>query len=169
MVGVKAPEPELISEKQRLLHDLQMFRGRLHDVSDERFEGVVLALRQRRSISSIARELIEEGFCAHLSPSSVRTYLAKLRDALGLPGYAAQQAELEKLEKEEEAAGEPIEGQPALNRLRWLTRKQQTRVRKALKLEGMMGDKLLPIATSQIKLMGDLLEKNSRSRSRPGS
>lgn len=117
------------------------------------------ALRNRQSVRSIARGVIEEGHCAHLKPKTVERYVTLLRDALGLPGYAEQQAAVEQVEREDQAAEEPIEGQSALSRLRWLARKQQARVRKALHMEGLMHNMVLPMATTEIKLMGDLLEK----------
>ncbi len=92
------------------------------------------------------------------SPVTASPACTSLRQAMGLPGYVEQQAELEKVE-EEEAAGELIEGQPALHRLRWLWRKQQARVSRALRLENMMGGMLLPQASPEIKLMADLLDR----------
>src|SRR5512139_249246 len=65
-------EPEIITpEEQRQLDVLRMYRSRMHDVTDERFEQVIEDLRERKSIRSIARGLIEEGYCPHLRPATV--------------------------------------------------------------------------------------------------
>jgi hypothetical protein len=136
----------------------RMYRGRLHDVPDDRFERVVEALRNRQSIRSIARGLVEEGYLAYLNVTSVRVYLTKIRDAMGLPGCVEQAEEVDKVAKEDEA-DELIEGQPAFKRLRWLARIQQARVRKALRFEGQMAGMILPMASSEIKLLSDLLDK----------
>ncbi len=60
---------------------------------------------------------------------------------------------------EESEDDQPIEGQRALNKLRWLSRIQQARVRKALALERSMGGLLLPQTDKEIKLLIVLLEK----------
>jgi hypothetical protein len=130
------------------------WRSRFHDVSDEKFARVVEALQVPEQISAIARGLVQEGFCAHLNPESVRLYLTRFRDAMGWPHYA-DQLEEEKVDEAEE----PIEGQPALKRLRWVTRVQYARVRKALKMEGMMGGLTLATTADDIKLLSDLLDK----------
>jgi hypothetical protein len=115
-------------------------------------------LQAPEPIRAIARGLIEAGYCAHLSPITVRTTLTKFRDAMSWPKYSDQLEEPEQEEKEDEA-DEPIEGQPAFKRLRWLTRIQQARVRKALRFESRMADMILPMASSEIKLLSDLLDK----------
>ena len=155
---VTPPVVVLTPDEKRMMHDFDMFRARLHDVPGDRFERVLQDLRDRKSISSIARALIEEGFLAHLTPTSIRVYLTKIRDSLGLPGYAGQAEEIEKVSKEDET-DEPIEGQSAIKTLRWLSRLQSSRVRKALKLGGMMGGMLLPQAASEIRLMSILVDK----------
>jgi hypothetical protein len=151
-----------------MLHDFEIYRGRLHDVPDDRFERVVEALRNRQSIRSIARGLVEEGYLAYLNVTSVRVYLTKIRDALGLPGYVEQAEEVDKVAKEDEA-DEPVEGQPAFKRLRWLTRIQQARVRKALRFEGQMAGMILPMASSEIKLLSDLLDKEAEVAMKMGA
>ncbi len=85
-------------------------------------------------------------------------YLKELRNAMGWPRYADQAEEPEQGAKEDEA-DEPVEGQPAIKRLQWLTRIQHARVRKALKTEGMMGGLTLAQTADEIKLMSDLLDK----------
>ena len=160
--GVSDPVPEvevdLSPEEIRVMEDLRRYRSRMHDVPDARFEDVLNALRERKSARSIARELVEEGYCPHLSPTTVRVYVMAVRDALGLPGYAEQSEAVEKIVGDEDL-DEPIEGQPALKKLKWMTRVQQSRVRKALKMEGMMGGMVLPQASSELKLMSDLVDK----------
>lgn len=129
--SVEGDDRHLSAEEQRMVRELTKWRGRFHDVPDEQFGQVIEKLRNRQSIKKIARELVEDGYCAHLNPTTVRVYLTKLRDALGLPGYAEQQEAVHKIAKED-ADDEVIEGSPALKRLRWLSRIQQTQVRKAL-------------------------------------
>jgi hypothetical protein len=77
---------------------------------------------------------------------------------MGWPKYTDQLEEPEQEEKEDEAE-EVIEGQPALKRLRWLTRIQHARVRKALKTEGMMGGLNLSTTADDIKLLSDLIDR----------
>ncbi len=52
---------------------------------------------------------------------------------------------------------QPIEGQDALKRLRWLSRVQQARVRMALGLERSMGGLLMGRTRKAIKLLANLL------------
>jgi hypothetical protein len=85
-------------------------------------------------------------------------YLKELRNGMGWPKYTDQLEEPEQEEKEDEA-DEPIEGQPAIKRLRWVTRIQHARVRKALKTEAMMGGLTLATTADDIKLLSDLLDK----------
>ena len=155
----EAIEPEIVltPEEQRQLDLLRMYRNRMHDLSDERFERLIEALRERQSVKSIARGIVEEGLCAHLRPKTVVIYVTKIRESLGLPGYMDQVEQLEQIAEEE--SDEPIEGEPARRRLQWLARIQQARVRKAIKMEGMMGGMVLPQATTEIKLMTDIVDK----------
>jgi hypothetical protein len=151
-------ETELTAEDERQVNLFRMYRARMHDVPDDRFERLLEGLRDRQSVRSLARGLVEDGYCAYLKPKTVVIYVMRIRDALGLPGYVEQQAEIDRITKEGEP-DEPIEGQPALKRLQWLTRTQHARVRKALRMEGMMGGMVLPQASSEIKLLEDLLDK----------
>jgi hypothetical protein len=151
-------EMELTAEDERHVGLLRMYRARMHDLSDPRFEALLTALRNRQSVRSIAREVVEEGLCAYLKPKTVVIYVTKIREALGLRGYVEQQEAIEALDTEEDA-DEPVEGRPAFKKLQWLSRLQSARVRKALKMEGMMGGLIIPTATTEIKLMSDLIDK----------
>ena len=149
-----APERELSAENQALALVFERWRSKFHDVPDDRFDQVVQSLRNRESIHSIARRLIEEGYCAHMHPTTVRTTLTKFRDAAGFPKYMDRP----ETEKEDEA-DQVIEGEPAIKRHQWLTRIQHARVRKALKTEAMMGGPTLATTADDIKLLSDLLDK----------
>ncbi len=83
--------------------------------------------------------------------------MGKVRDALGLPKFGEQDAEAQKKVDKEGEPDEPIEGQSALEKLRWAERIQQARVRKAVKMERMMGGMILPLATTEIKLYTNIL------------
>ena len=159
---------QLSAEEERLVAEIQKSRQRLHDVPDERFEQVVQALRNRQSVRSVARELIEEGYCAHLNPTTVRVYVMHVRDALGLPGYREQAEAIDQISPDD-ISENPIEAQPALRRLRWLARKQHARVRKSLNLEGRMGGMVLPMATTEVKLMHELLRTELEVSIRTGT
>jgi len=156
--------PELVGElvlnddEQRNADLFSRWRKRFHDIPDERFNRVVEALRVPESIGSITRGLVQEGYCAHLNPESIRLYLAKFRNAMGWPRYMDQFAEPEQEEKEDEAE-QLIEEAPVMKRLAWLIRVQSARVRKALNFEGQMAGMVLPMASSEIKLLSDLLDR----------
>ncbi len=156
--GVQNTEVRVNPYEEWLASVFARWREKFHDVPDDRFNRVVEDLRVPLSISSIARSLIEEGYGAHLSPITVRTRLTKFRDAMGWPKYSEQIEAPEPAAKEDEP-DEPIEGEPALKRLRWLTRIQHARVRKGLKLEGQLGGMNLATTADDIKLMSDLLDK----------
>jgi hypothetical protein len=66
---------------------LQQLRGRLHDLTEARFTQVLADLRAQQSVRSIARGLIEQGYCAHLKPKTIERYVTLIRDALGLPVF----------------------------------------------------------------------------------
>ncbi len=153
--GVGEPEPTI--EEQRLAHLFSKWRGRFSDVPDSRFDQVVQDLRVPLSIKSIARGLVEAGYCAHLSPDTVRMNLQKFRDAMGWPRYMDQFAE--PAQEKEDEADKLIEEQPAIRQLHWLVRVQHARVRKALKTEAMMGGLTLAQTADEIKLMNALLDK----------
>lgn len=160
-VGEPAPDPELSVENRRMLDELARWRRRFHDVPDDRFDQIVQTLRNRESIHSIARGIIEQGYCAHLHPTTVRMNLTKFRDAMGFPKHETHELGPEppaRIAKEDELE-ELIEGSPVMKRLGWLIRIQQSRVRKALRFEGRMADMILPMASSEIKLLADLLDK----------
>ncbi|MGD0266607.1 MAG: hypothetical protein ABSD47_16880 [Candidatus Methylomirabilota bacterium] len=127
---------------------------RKFDVPDPRFDQLVQDLRVPLPISAIARSLVQEGHLAHMHPTTIRIYLTRFRDAAGFPKYMDQPEE----EKADES-DEPIEGEPALKRLRWLTRIQHARVRKGLRMEGMMGGLTLATTADDIKLLSSLIDK----------
>ncbi len=54
--------------RTRTTGPLCRWQGRFHDLSYDRFGTLIQALRERRPVRTIARELVEEGYCAHLSP-----------------------------------------------------------------------------------------------------
>ncbi len=147
-------EEELSAEEIERVALFRKYRDRLSDVPDERIERLVIALREGKSNRAAARELVEEGYAPHLNPATVRNYVAEMRAALGIPGW--EPAEKPDAEDEKD---EPIEGQPSRKQLTWLTRIQQARVRKALKLEGMMGTMILPTTSHEIQIMQDLIDK----------
>jgi len=149
-----APDEELSVEEIERVALFRKYRDRMHDVPDDRIERLVLAMREGKSNLQAARELVEEGFCPALSPISVRHYVAKLREALGIPGWEPTEQPAPGDEKDE-----PIEGQPSLKQLKWLTRIQQARVRKALGMERLMGSLILPLASHEIQIMQDLIDK----------
>ncbi len=154
-----APEAELEvnvgQQTNRIV--FERFRSLFHDVPDDRFQAIVQSLRAAESINGTTRKLIEEGFCAHLHPTTVRMHLTHFREAMAWPRYSDQ---LEQAEPgKEDEANEVIEGQPVVKRLRWITRVQYARVRKALKLEGQMGGINLATTADDIKLMSALLDK----------
>ena len=99
--------PDLSPREERNVSFLQQLRGRLHDLTEDRFTQVLDALRAQQSVRSIARGLVEEGFRAYLNPTTVRMHLTRFRDAMGFPKYAdAQfQEQLIKVDKEDEAGG----------------------------------------------------------------
>lgn len=93
-------DEELSPDDERQLHDLRVYRERLHDVSDEQFEALLQPLRERQSIQSIPQEPInEEWLGAHLSQIIVRTYLGKIHDARGLPRYVEQAEAVERIDR----------------------------------------------------------------------
>jgi hypothetical protein len=152
-------EPELSVGEQAIAVLISKWRQRFHDLSDERFAQMLTDIRGGMAIRACARGIVQEGLMAHLAPASVRVYVKGVRDAIGLVTTQAEQIEaVEKIAKEE-IDPEEIEGQPAIRRLKWLTRIQSARVRKALRMEGMMGSMILPIASPEIKLMSDLIDK----------
>jgi hypothetical protein len=143
----------------------ERFKSLFHDVPDDRFQEIVRALTAAESINSIAQKLIESGDCAHLKPSSVRMYLCRFREAMDWPKYRRSPVE-PAVEEIVEATGavkeedeQLIEEAPVMRRLGWLIRIQQSRVRKALSFEGQMAGMILPMASSEIKLLSDLLDK----------
>ncbi len=146
--------------EHRIEPSLARWRSLFHDVPDDLFEGIIRSLQVPESISGIARKLIEEGYLADLHPTTVRMHLTRFRDAMGWPKYADAQAQepparIDKLD----AAGELVEALPPMKRLSWLIRIQQARVRKALRFEGQMAGMILPMASQEIKLLSDLLDK----------
>jgi hypothetical protein len=151
---VQGAELDLTAEEREGMRLFNMYRARLHDVPDARIETVVLALRDGQSNRAVARSLIEDGYGCELSPISVRHYVAKIREALGIPGYE----DPGKVASEDET-DELLEGQPALKRLRWLARIQSARVKKTLKMEGLMGGMTLPMASHEIELMAKLIDR----------
>jgi hypothetical protein len=155
----------LTIEEQMNRAVFERFRSLFHDVSDDRFTEIVRALTAAESINSIAQKLIESGYCAHLKPSSVRMYLCRFREAMDWPKYRRSPVE-PAVEEIVEATGavkeedeQLIEEAPVMRRLGWLIRIQQARVRKALSFEGQMAGMILPMASSEIKLLSDLLDK----------
>ena len=143
----------------------ERFASLFYDVPDDRFQEIVRALTAAESINGIARKLIEAGYCAHLKPSSVRMYLCRFREAMDWPKYRRSPVE-PAVEEIVEATGtvkeeddQLIEEAPVMRRLGWLIRIQQSRVRKALSFEGQMAGMILPMASSEIKLLSDLLDK----------
>jgi hypothetical protein len=134
---------------------LAVYRGRFRELDDETWEATVQRIQSGQSMRSIALDLIEQGLCPNLSPSTVGVYLGRVRDALGVPALPGVDEEA----KERGEEDEPVEGADALKRLRWLARIQQARVRKALRMEAQMGELVLPQASSEIKLMSELLDK----------
>jgi hypothetical protein len=147
-----ASKVELSPEEIKRRDAFDMFRSRLHDVPDPRIDQLILSLREGQSNRAVSRALVQEGYCPELNPATVRHYVARMRDALGLPGY-----EDPGMVAKEDDTDEPIEGQPAYKKLKWLTRIQS--VRKALGMERLMGGMILPLATSEIKLLSDLIDK----------
>ena len=160
---MQVPETELNPEELESRRLFAMYRFRLHDVPDARIETLVLALRDGQSNSAVARALIEDGYGCELSPISVRHYVAKIRDALGIPGYE----DPGKVATEDET-DEVIEGKPAMKRLQWLARIQSARVKKSLKMEGLMGGMILPTASHEIELMSKLIDKELELSLRTG-
>jgi hypothetical protein len=77
---------------------------------------VLADLRAQQSVRSIARGLIEQGYCAHLKPKTVERYVTLLRDALGLPVFAEPQEAVLDADKELEP-DEPVEAFPVMKRL----------------------------------------------------
>ncbi len=151
-------------EEQRRVRDFARWRRRFHDVPDARFEEIVQALRVPESINSIARGLIEAGYLAHLHPTTIRMHLTRFRDAMGWPRYQyfnqpdpepEPPAKIDKLDE----TGEVIEAMPVMKQLDWLIRIQQARVRKTLQFEGQMAGMVLPMASAEIKLLSDLMDK----------
>ena len=161
--GVSTPveggaPPDLTPQEERNASLLRLLRGRLHDLPEARFTQVLDDLRAQRSVRSIARGLIEQGFCAHLKPKTVERYVTLLRDALGLPVHMEPYEVALDADKELEP-DEPVEAFPVMKRLAWLIRTQQARVRKALEFEGNMAGMILPMASQEIKLLSDLMDK----------
>jgi len=84
---------------------------------------------------------------------------------MGWPKYADRsgvgpvQEEVVASSGKPDEAEEVVEGQSAFRRLQWLSRIQYSRVRKALKTEGMMGGLNLSTTADDIKLLSDLIDK----------
>ncbi len=163
-VGVQAPEPELSVEEQALALVFERWGRRFHGVPPDRFDQIVQSLRNRESIHSIARGLIEQGYCASWTPTSVRINLTRFRDAAGFPKHTDHPEE----EKEDEQE-ELIEEAPVLKRLAWLIRVQHARVRKALNFESQMAGMVLPMASAEMKFLSDLLDKEIQVTMKTGS
>jgi hypothetical protein len=65
--GVQGGEPTgvelaITPEEKRQVYLLRMYRSRMYDIPDARFEEVLEALQNRQSVRSIARWLVEEGY-----------------------------------------------------------------------------------------------------------
>jgi hypothetical protein len=153
--GTAEPETVVTPQDDKAQETLAVYRGRFRELTEETWQEILQKIRSGNSMRSIALDLIEQGLCPNLSPSTVRTYLGRVRDALGVPALPGVDEEA----KERGEEDEPVEGADALKRLRWLARIQQARVRKVLRMEAQMGQLVLPQASSEIKLMSDILDK----------
>ena len=155
---------------QGLVLSAARFRRRFGDVPDARWAVVVAALQVPESLSSIARGLVEEGYAAHLHPTTIRIYLMRFRDAMGWPKYADAQAEEPPARIDTaDATGELIEGMPPLKRLAWLIRVQQARVRKALRFENDLGNLVTPAARDEVKLLAEMLGMEIKAARKTGA
>lgn len=159
--GVSAEQPgeapAISPQGQENVGEYDRWRDRLSDVPDDRLMQMIGALRAGGSVRRQAKDLIEEGFCAHLRPNTVRYYVSGLRDSLGIPPIPMSEPAPDPAAPDDD--GEPVEAHPLKDRLAWLIRLQQGRVRKALKAEALMSGFLLPMASSEIKLMAELLDR----------
>ncbi len=134
---------------------LERYRRRFRALEEGGWERLFQRLGGGEAIREIGRDLGERRLCPDLSPSSVNVYLSQLGHHLGVPAPHAPGQEELGAESEDE---QPIEAQDALKRLRWLSRIQQARVRKALALERSMGGLFMDRTSKEIKLLAKLLQ-----------
>ncbi len=142
--------------EHRRTHLLEQYRRRFPGLEDAEWERLVQRLQGEEGIRAIGRELVERGLCGRLRPSSVNVYLSWVKRLLQGQGSGAPR----RGEGDGGREGEqPIDGQEALKRIRWLSRVQKGRVRHALALERRMGGLLLPQTDKAIKLLCLLTDK----------